>query len=256
MARTILWLVIPSLVSFAVGCTSCPHRARYDALKTEACPGLCGAQRDGVVAIVVGPETVFDFARVGSLTQRLNEAGFARVYRGGPLHMAWLEREVKRTHAEEPDTQFVIVGYALGGRTAHALAANLGNAGVPVDSLVLLDPFALDHSYSVPDSVHVTVVRSNGWSQGRLANAVEMAAPGVGHIDLPNNPETVGTVVGVLATVASRVPVNGAPDDFGPRPAHLGTEWDFVLGPSAVPAPLGPPQPRPTPERTASVTGK
>lgn len=254
MTRFFVWLTIPVGASLAVGCTSCPHRAHYDALKSDASPGLCGSQRTGVVAIVVGPETVFDFARVGSLTQRMNEAGFARVYRGGTLHMTWLQREAKRTHAEEPDTQFVIVGYALGSRTAHALAANLSKSGVPVASLILLDPFSLDHSYDVPESVDVTVVRSNGWEQGRMTHGADLAFPGVGHIDLPNNPDVVGTVIGVLATVAGRIPVIHEGNDFGPRPAHVGMEWDFVLGPSSVP--VHTPAPVPKPDRTASAVEK
>lgn len=254
MRRILLGLAIPVFATWAVGCTSCPHRARFDGLRAETAVGPCGVQRDNVVAVVVGPETVFDFARVHSLTQKLNEAGYARVYRAGPLHMAWLEREVKRTHAENPDAQFVLIGYALGGRTAHALASVLTRDGVPVDSLVLLDPFALDHSYALPESVNVTVVRSHGWTQGKLLHATEWNAPGVGHIDLPNHPDAVGTVLGVLSTVAARRPVRAEPEEFGPRPVHLGAEWDFVLGPAVQPTAHA--STDPTPEPTARIVKK
>ena len=227
-----LALTIALLTSF--GCTTCPHRAAFDALGTECDELTTVPQRSHVVAILVGPETVFDLGGVGTFSRKLNEAGFSRIYRGGILHANWLSREAQRTYEDDPETRFVVIGYDFACRTARNLAVDLSQTGLPVDAVVLLDPLAVDSNRSLPANVELTIVRSHGWTGNPVPDAVESIVPGVGHYDLLASPETLGTVVAAISTVAQRVAVTESASDPA-RPVHLGVEWDFVLGPSLAP---------------------
>lgn len=233
MLRQTAGLALTFALLASLGCTTCPHRAAFDALATDADQSCTYGQRNHVVAVVIGPETVFDLGGVGTFSKSLNEAGFARIYRGGILHANWLNREVQRTYEDDPETRFVVIGYDLGCRTARHLAVDLANSGVPVDAVVLLDPLAVDSNRALPVNVEVTVVRSHGWTGNPVPDAVESIVPGVGHYDLLASSETLGTVVAALSTVAQRVAVTSVAVTAN-RPAHLGPEWDFVLGPYTI----------------------
>jgi hypothetical protein len=233
MLRQTAGLALTFALLASLGCTTCPHRAAFDALATEADQSCTYGQRNRVIAVLVGPESVFDLGGVGTFSKSLNEAGFARIYRGGILHANWLSREAQRTHEDDPETRFVVIGYDLGCRTARNLAVDLTHSGVPVDAVVLLDPLAVDSNRPLPANVELTVVRSHGWTGNPVPDAFESIVPGVGHYDLLASPETLGTVVAALSTVAQRVAV---PSEVlaANRPAHLGPEWDFVLGPYTI----------------------
>lgn len=248
MSRIILAIFSLFALSSLIGCTTCSHRAVYDSLAIDCPHSACGAQRSQVVAVVFGTESMIDVANVRSLTRKMNESGFARVYHGGILHEAWIKNELITIHKDDPETRFVIIGYDLGTRAARQLTAALSNINIHVDSLVLLDPIMLETATPLPEHCELTVVRSHGWKSGVVTNAVEMQIPGVGHIDLPNHADTLGYVLGALNSAAERVPVSGevTPKE---RPAHLGSEWDFILGPSNSPS--VPETPKTIPERTA-----
>lgn len=233
MLRQTAGLALTIALLASLGCTTCRHRAAFDALSTDTDELCTYGQRNHVVAVLVGPETVFDLGGVGTFSKSLNEAGFARIYRGGILHANWLSREVQRTYEDDPEARFVVIGYDLGCRTARNLAVDLANSGVPVDAVVLLDPLAVDSNRALPAKAEVTVVRSHGWTGNPVPDAFESIVPGVGHYDLLASPETLGTVVTALSTVAQRVAVTSIAESPN-RPAHLGPEWDFVLGPFTV----------------------
>jgi hypothetical protein len=233
MLRQTAGLALSFAILASLGCTTCRHRAAFDALSTEADELCTYGQRNHVVAVLVGPETVFDLGGVGTFSKSLNEAGFARIYRGGILHTNWLSREVQRTYEDDPETRFVVIGYDLGCRAARNLAVDLSNSGVPVDAVVLLDPLAVDSNRALPTNTEVTVVRSHGWTGNPVPDALESIVPGVGHYDLLASPETLGTVVTAMSTVAQRVAVTSSVTSLN-RPVHLGPEWDFVLGPITI----------------------
>ena len=254
MIRITIFLIALFSLS-TTGCTTCPHRASYDALHSEIATSTCSLQRNKVVAILVGTDTILDFANLNTLAKRLNEAGFARIYRGGIVHGAWLKREIERTHADDPETRFVVIGYDWGARTARELTCQMTASGIPVDSLVLLDPLGVGSVEILNETCRVSVIRSHGWMNGSFPDAVDTTVPGIGHIDLPTHAETLATIVGVLETTAGQIPMANELS-FPNRPTHLGADWDFLLGPSNNSNPSSPPPTKSVPERTAKIAAK
>ncbi|MFO0939087.1 MAG: hypothetical protein U0798_21515 [Gemmataceae bacterium] len=242
----------------ATGCTTCRYRAAYDALALDESSLANGSQRSKVVAVLVGPEATLDPAGLGTMAKRLNDAGFARVYHGGIVLGDWLNGEIKRIHSDDPDTKFVLVGYDLGARMAREMACQLSLDGIPVNSLVLLDPRGVESVGNLPDYCHVTIIRSHGWMKGTFPGSLDTTVPGVGHFDLPTHVETVATVAGVLESTASQIPTLN-PLYVPNRPARLGSDWDFLLGPSPAQDhanPSAPLTPKIAPERTAKLDSK
>lgn len=237
------------------GCMTCTHRQAYDSLGVESCLETTGSQRSGVTAILIGPELDLGW---GQLATRIHNAGFANVLRGSTLQMPWLADQAKIRFQHDADARFVLIGYDMGTVAIRELYNDLNTAGLTVDHIVYLDPWTTVARRPLPPTVAVTVVRSHGWTQGLFPGADDRIVAGVGHFDLPTHEEAVATITGCLSHTARQVvrevAVPGKIDPTQPtvptqRPAHLGSEWDFLLGPSRQPS-----IPKLLPERTAGLT--
>jgi hypothetical protein len=250
-------MAIISLIGLGIfgGCMTCPHRQAYDSLGTGSCLETTGSQRNGVTAILIGPEIDLGW---GKLATQIQNAGYANVLRGSTLQMPWLADQAKIRFQNDPAARFVLIGYDLGTVAVRELYSDLNTAGLPVDHVVYLDPWTTVARRPLPPTVAVTVVRSHGWRQGLFPEAQDRIVAGIGHFDLPTHEETVVTITGCLSHTARQIVREVAvPAKFDPtqpivpadRPAHLGSEWDFLLGPSRQPS-----VPKLIPERTAGLT--
>lgn len=248
-------LAMSAILAAFAGCCACPHRANYDCLASDICPEPPACQRNGVVAILVGPELDLGW---GKLANRIHEAGFAKVLRGSTLQMPLLSDQARKLIADDASIRFVVIGYDMGTVAARELTHELLAAGAQVDHCVYLDPWTTVARRPLPPTVAVTVVRSHGWTRGLFPEAADRIVPGVGHFDLPTHAETIAAVTALMQSsaesvvreaVANPMPTDPtAPPLPATRPGHLGSDWDFLLGPSQG----GPSKPKLIPERTAS----
>jgi hypothetical protein len=251
--------VLLAICLLLTGCMCCPHQAQFDSL---ACSDVTSAdQRSSVIAVVIGPDMDLGWSK---LSDKITDAGFSKVLRGTFLTMPILFAEAEKLKCENPEIRFVVIGYDWGTIAAREFAANLVTSQCQVDQLIYLDPWTTVTRFPLPPAVEVTVVRSHGWNRGLFLEASDQMLPGVGHYDLPNHELTIEVVTTRLQQSASQVvrlkTINAAsydpthppyPDPMR-RPDHLGSDWDFLLGPTMRPSGnQSPATPKVIPDRTA-----
>jgi hypothetical protein len=149
-----------------------------------------------------------------------------------------------------------MLGYGSAADRVLTLARDAVRDGLPIDSVVLLDPVGVAGDLAETLPAHSVVVWSHHWGGGRnLSGRENVKVERVGHLSLPTHPGTVELVAGLMTASASQVhledirllphlPLTDRPSPT-PRPVTAITipppEWD-VLRPGAL-EPVNPPIP-------------
>jgi hypothetical protein len=224
------------LVLAGSGCVSCGHQVckpAYDAGPNCEVP-LC--DRRHVYTVLVNGITPGGPSGLDGLREKLAGHGYDKVYYGELCHVWWLWEEMKQVHKDDPTARFVLVGFDFGSSSAVGLARDAVKKGIPVDTVVLLDPPG--HPDVGTCSVRTVVIRCTA---GVLApNADGIAIPDATHLNLPTRPQTIDILCGLLKETAMRVEhppyyegleatYDGAPP---PRPTvpgnGAGGDWSFL----------------------------
>ncbi len=159
------------------------------------------------------------------LRPELYARGYSKVASGTVLHSAWMAKEMKRTHADDPNARFVVVGYDHGAVSAARLASDVAGGGVPVDALVLLDPSGKTATAS---GVRTVVIRS-GHKADQGAGAESVVLPAT-HFGLPSHEATVAKVCEILDESATRAWLEQ------PHPTEV-VGWDYEHAPEPLAKP-------------------
>jgi hypothetical protein len=149
-------------------------------------------------------------AGVESLAERLRRAGFPRVEVDGWYSWWFVEREIRSTHAADPNARFAVIGYSTGSYAARMMVNRLTRAGIPVSVLGYVGGDFLSDSprTRMPGVGQVVNVTGDGFLlTGRnlfyngtdLTGARNVRLNGTWHYELPTHPTTFDTLFAALA---------------------------------------------------------
>jgi hypothetical protein len=174
------------------------------------------------VFLVNGLDPLY-FGNLVGVRGYVEELGYSNTYYGELYDWWWFKKEIRRVHAEDPQTRLVLVGFSLGGSMVHALARSLADDGVWIDLLVYVDAKTfVNNFHHRPENVgrvlNVTSL-SSLWNGKPLDGAENVREGDVWHFGSPTHPDTLKALAANLATVAgaARAP-EGSPM---PPPAQV-----------------------------------
>lgn len=213
MNRKLLLLAGVASSFYTAGCVQINHSGYDTAIRTIPDQPIPPPLRSQVHLFILNGIDPLEDGPMLKLRDELARCGYAKVYYAQRADVAWYHREMHRVVHDQPAARLVLVGYGAGATRARELACTVRGDGLPLDSLALLDPTADDEISVLDDGVVPTVVvRSHHWPAGRgvpAGEVVELA--GVGHLSLPNHPQTVAVLSRLMAESATRVEL-GPPD--------------------------------------------
>jgi hypothetical protein len=177
---------------------------------------LPAAQRSSVYVFAMSSLNPVSVVALDGLRAQLNRQGYAKVASGQTIHAGWMHREMRRIQSEEPDAQFVVIGFESAGPVAVRLAERVASEGLAVGGVVVID----SSGSPPPQSAMVRVVAVGASESG---GAVESAAaPNVASHGLAADERTIEAIAGLLNEVASAVPI---------VPAVETAEWIYPHAP-------------------------
>lgn len=216
------------------GCVSCGHEACRKVIEAGPnCPEPMSDRRH-VYAVLVNGLT--PSGSLEELRLKLAEGGFEKVYRGELCHSWWMWREMKRVHRCDPAARFVLVGYGLGSTVAAGLAEDAAREGLPVDTVVFIDPAGLKDPRACAE--RTVIIRAVEGVEGMESGSINIR--GCGHFALPTHTQTIETIAAVLGDAATRVLHSPEGEDsyFLPEwappprdyrlPPGISEEWNFL----------------------------
>ena len=227
------WLGLGLLLA-STGCVACGHEACPRSIEAGPLCPVPRCDRTHVYTILINGLTPTPCLE--ELRLKLAESGFEKTYRAELCHTWWLWHEMKRVRKCDPEARFVLVGYGFGCGSAVGLAKDAAREGLPVDSVVLLDPAGVKDWDGCAE--RVLVIRS-GFAVESDADG-RCVRVGCGHFALPKQPETAEAIAVVLGEAASRVehqpfdevPMFQHPDAPPLRdytlPEGVPVEWQFL----------------------------
>lgn len=236
------WLAIAVLagVLSGTGCICCDHRASKLAVNAGPDCAYPLADRQHVYLFMVNGITPGSTTGLNGLRDELARQGFMKVAMGQTIHALWMRKEMVRIHAEDPAARFVVLGFDIGCTVATRLAAQAQIDGLPVDSVILLDPPG--NAERADSAVPSLVIRSgSGLDPAVILDGAVI--PDARHSDLPSHPVTVSSVVRLLGEVTVKVehgtvyvPVSTSDYEHAPPAKIIATpgpdasaEWNFLL---------------------------
>lgn len=253
-----------------VGCMTCRHKGYEASIHPMSEPAFPPPVRAQVYLFMMNGHDITECAGMLGLRDALCEAGYAKVYYAQRQDKDWYYRELRRLRFDEPDARIVMLSYGSAADRVLTLSRDAVRDGIPIDSVVLLDPVGVAGNLPETLPTHSVVVRSHHWAGGwNLTGHENVRMDRVGHLSLPTQSGTIELVAGLLTASASRVqledirllphlPLTDRPSPT-PRPVVAVTvpqpEWDFLrpgaLEPIIPPLPLTSrsvdgPQPGPT----------
>jgi hypothetical protein len=162
----------------------------------EGCvdPPAAGDRGEHVHVFLVHGLDPLDWADLQGLRDHLCRLGFRHVRLGQSHQTARFRDEIRRVRREDPRARIALVGFSMGARKAHALAAALREDGEPLDLLVYLDGKGL--AYVAEDHVPLARRVVNVMAPGlvlrapALAGAENLLLPDVWHYGVPTHPAT------------------------------------------------------------------
>jgi hypothetical protein len=181
------------------GCVTCCHESAKAILEAGPTCDVPHCDRQKAYAVFIDGVNPFGLCL---LRDRLAENGFAKVYCGNMAHAGWFKREIVRVHADDPSTRFVIVGYEMGCSDANGIAADVMEAGVPVDAVILVAPVATRSMRSCPAR---RILVTCGYDVPETPHSERCTVCDANPFTLPTHATTVGLVLNVLKESASRV---------------------------------------------------
>lgn len=241
MIRKSAMLLGLGLLLSSAGCVSCGHEACQRVIEAgPTCPEPQGDRRHVYAFLVNGMTPT---GCLEELRLKLAECGYEKVTRGELCHSWWMWREMKRIRCSDPEARFVLVGYGFGSTAAAGLARDAAREGLPVDTVVLIDPAGLKDPSSCAE--RTVIIRSGGeLVEDEDGGCVRIAR--CGHFALPTHERTVQTIAAILGDAATRVVhapeaadwyylPEGAPPPRDYRlPKELPEEWNFLHESSAT----------------------
>lgn len=251
MTRTLGTLAaVAAVLSIGTGCVSCRHTGYAESLCPATPTPYPPPVRQQVFLFMMNGSDLFELSGMLCLRDKLCHAGYPQVYYAQRQDVAWYNRELRRVARDEPGGRILLLGYGTAAERVLNLAHDAVRDGLPIDSVILLDPIGVSGDLALTLPVHSVVIRSHHWRGGRSLEPTEtITAAGVGHYSLPNSLPTVEAVVRLMTESAGRVrlaspfdlphlPLTDKPAPT-PRPidpatlAHPVDEWDFLkpLGP-------------------------
>lgn len=205
----------------------------------QSVPGSCKGR---VHVFFLQGADVFDCANLSGVREYVNTLGYTKTYQGLFFHRHKFAQEMWDIRRQDCEARFVVVGYGSGASSAYELCEVCARRGVPVDSLVYLDPVGLTNQGSALGVVgRVVHVKGGSWasSNAPMDGDHNVEFPEAGYFDVPTHSLTVGLLENELGAVASSIPyvtmeqgllIDDEPTPLEVRPSKpsLGSEWDFL----------------------------
>jgi hypothetical protein len=231
------------------GCLSCFHPVKEPALELVGpCKALPKDCRDHVYVFFIHGLDPFDCANLTGVRDYLHSMGFRKTYFGQLYHTPYFEKEICRLRQEEPEAEFVLVGFSLGANMVRSMAQHVKDQGIDIALLVYLGGNTLeDIPYDRPDNARRIVnILASGciWNGAWLEGAENLHLTDVYHFGSPTHPQTLELLAREMTEVAAAVPIitedpaEALPvseeDAPTPRPvvpraaAAAHDEWDFL----------------------------
>lgn len=196
----------------AVGCVQINHKGYDTALRCSPEQTILPPLRSQVYVFVLNGADPLEDGAMLRLRDEVTRAGYPMVYYAQRADAEWYYREMHRVVHDQPAARLILVGFGVAASKSRELACTAVGEGLPLDALVLLDPADGRGDEQVADErVPTTTLRSHSWPGGRNIAGEVTELPGVGHLSLPSHPQTVATLLRLLAVSATRVQL-GPPD--------------------------------------------
>jgi hypothetical protein len=228
------------------GCVACCHKTHESAWINGAQYNLPTVCRSQVYVFMIHGLTPSTHCGLEALRLKLGEDGFPKVGMGELVHICWVESEIKSIAKCEPEARFVLVGYDLGACVAQKLARDLVSEGIPVESLVFLDPLGVSSKESCP--IHTLLITS-GTTVAPVPHHDRVVVPDVNHYQLPAHPTTVSAITELLKDIALRsyIPPVDTVQEWSyphapamrPIPTMTTGKWNFLADQPTVPNAIG-----------------
>ena len=227
--RTLGLCLMAAVGLAAPGCLGFLHPVEPLAPETRtACKVYPSCCRDHVYVFLIHGMDPLDYANLEGLRDYIDGLGFHKTYFGQMYHTRKFEKEMRRIHAEDPDSRFVLIGFSFGANMVRYLANSAKGDGIPIDLLVYFGGNTLKNEpYDQPDNAAriVNILASGAiWNGAWMDRAENVHETDVYHFGTPSHPYSVELLTHELAEVASHVAVV----EDGPPPPPSEGEWDFL----------------------------
>jgi hypothetical protein len=233
------------------GCLSWCHTVEPPApelLEPCRCLPLCCKSK--VHVFLIDGIDPFCAGDLGAVRSFLIDLGFIKTSFGQMYHAGYFGDQIRRIHKDDPDAQFVLIGFDRGAGSALELACDLAAEQAPLALVVFLDGQCLRElpPQSLPGTRVVHVRNAAGlWDVTDLRRAETVNVRDCGHFRLPTHPITLEVLAHELGNVAQTVPIPAPPVEelpplFEPAPpprpldpasqtVALPADWNY-LGPT------------------------
>jgi pimeloyl-ACP methyl ester carboxylesterase len=209
---------------------------------TATCADVPCQCRGKVYVFLMSGFDPLDLDRVGDFRTALIRSGFTKVYNGQFYHDRFFAQEMHRLATEEPDAQFVVVGFSLGAEFAVNLAESVGKQGIPITLLASVDPYWWSSAPGKTPANVQQVMNVRGQPllfANRASAGTDVQIPETFPTSITAHPLTVETLARALANVAGTLPQPQptappqlADDEPSPKPVMRTNNprdaWDFL----------------------------
>jgi hypothetical protein len=169
-------------------------------------PAACDQGEHVHIFLVHGLDPL-DWADLRALRDHLCQLGYRHVRLGQSHDTGKFHDEIRGLRHEDPRARIAVIGFSMGARKAHALAATLRDEGEPLDLLVYLDGKGL--AYVSED--HVCLARRvvNVMAPGLLLRAPTLTGAenlylsDVWHYGVPTHPATFAVLARELKALTA-----------------------------------------------------
>jgi hypothetical protein len=230
----LLLAVLPVLA----GCGHIYHRPCDDGPPWRPAETVPDEMKVCVYVFMIDSFDPFAVGQLAGLRDQINHLGFGKTYYGWPHHLGDFEVELGTVAADRPNARFVVIGYGTGARAARDLVVFADTIGVPIDTVIYLEPIGLD-VVAAPNAAMSTFTV-------RAADLEPTDATFVGQVlhksQVATHPETIKlverelTLIGLSVPPPPRLPFKPVflvepmppPRNVIPIPKELPIEWQFL----------------------------
>jgi hypothetical protein len=248
------------------GCGHIYHRPCDDGPPWRPADTVPDEMKACVYVFLIDAYDPFAVGQLAELRDHLHRLGFGKTYYGWPHHLGHFEVELGTVHADRPNARFVVIGHGTGACAARDLVVFADTLGIPIDTVIYLEPVGLDVMAAPNAAMSTFTVRAadlgatDGTMVGRYLHKSEVAT----HPEVIELVERELTLIGLSVPPPPRLPGPRVflvepmppPRDVIPIPEELPREWQFLRPrhpwlPPLPPSPHGDetlPYPQRTPE--------
>ncbi|MGL6075830.1 MAG: hypothetical protein ACRC8S_16870 [Fimbriiglobus sp.] len=207
-AKHLLLSASVAFTPFLSGCLSNNYKGYHQALHCQTPNPFPNKQRSQVYLFMMNGTDVLELSGMLTLRDELARNGFSKVYYAQMEDKDWFVREMARLHRDEPQARILLLGYGTAATRTTEVACETQRLGVPLDALVLLDPMSYSGNLTEQTTAPSVIISSHNWSGAKEVFSTErIELQGTGHLNTPTHPQTLDTLVSLMTTAASRVPV-------------------------------------------------